>query len=119
MPTQRAEHRRQIIAQFEEVARASLDKPVRLADLCRRIGVSPRALSRAFQAVGRTTPYRYIQSLRLDEVRQALLSDTETGTVTDIATRFGFRELGRFAVQYRASFGESPSETRRRARCCG
>jgi hypothetical protein len=26
--------------------------------------------------------------------------------------RFGFRELARFAVDYRAAFGESPSETR-------
>ena len=36
-------------------------------------------------------------------------------TVTDAAMRFGFRELGRFAVDYRAAFGESPSETLRRA----
>ena len=36
------------------------------------------------------------------------------GSVTDIAMRFGFRELGRFAGDYRARFGESPSETLRR-----
>jgi transcriptional regulator GlxA family with amidase domain len=116
MQTQRADRHREIVAQFEEVARANLGKPVRLADLCRQLGVSPRALSRAFHAVGGTTPYRHVQSQRLNEARRALLSDTVEESITDIATRFGFRELGRFAVRYRETFGESPSETKRRAR---
>ena len=35
--------------------------------------------------------------------------------VTEIATALGFVELGRFSVEYRRAFGESPSETLRRA----
>jgi transcriptional regulator GlxA family with amidase domain len=31
-----------------------------------------------------------------------------------VALRCGFRELGRFAADYRAAFGENPSETLRR-----
>jgi transcriptional regulator GlxA family with amidase domain len=39
-------------------------------------------------------------------------------TVSKTATRFGFRELGRFSVEYRTIFGESPSETLRQAVHC-
>ena len=36
-------------------------------------------------------------------------------TVTEIATSLGFVELGRFSVEYRKMFGESPSKTLREA----
>jgi len=55
-----------------------------------------------------------IYALRLTQARRALLS-AERGTVTQIAMRFGFLELGRFAVDYRSTFGERPSETLRRS----
>ena len=50
--------------------------------------------------------------LRLSEARRALLAaDCKRITVTEIATEFGFLELGRFSVEYRKVFGESPSKT--------
>jgi AraC-like DNA-binding protein len=55
--------------------------------------------------------------LRLSQVRGALLSARgQLVTVTEIATDFGFGELGRFSVEYRKVFGESPSQTLHPAR---
>jgi AraC-like DNA-binding protein len=52
--------------------------------------------------------------LRLSQARRALLSsDCNVVTVTEIATGFGFVELGRFSVEYRKMFGESPSDSLR------
>ena len=114
MRSPRLDRHREIVARFEAVARANVGKLAQFADLCRAAGVSPRSLSRAFQTAADTTPYRFVQTLRLTAVRQALLARTEDETVTDVATRFGFHELGRFAALYRDAFGESPSETKRR-----
>ena len=115
MQTRQARRHRQIVDRFDEIARANLERSLPIAQLCELTAVSPRTLTRAFRAVHGTTPSRYLHALRLAEARRALLAaDAEALSVTQVAMRFGFRELGRFAVHYRATFGESPSETLRR-----
>ena len=102
----------QIVDHFEDVAHANLGKLTLISDFRRVAGVSQRTLLRAFRTIHGTTPHRYLHECRLSKVRQALLSsDSASETVTQVAMRFGFRELGRFATDYRARFGESPSET--------
>jgi AraC-like DNA-binding protein len=57
-------------------------------------------------------PVRYLWLRRMHLARRALLSAAPgTKTVTEIATGSGFWELGRFAIEYRALFGEVPSAT--------
>jgi len=114
MPAQQTRRYREIVDRFDGVARANLATLTSLADLCSAAGVSHRTLNRAFRAVRGTTPTRYLHALRLSEARRTLASETVVTSVTEVATRFGFRELGRFAGEYRAAFGESPSETLRR-----
>jgi hypothetical protein len=45
-------------------------------------------------------------------VRRALRESTPSETtVTQIATRYGFWQFGRFAVEYKTLFGQAPSAT--------
>jgi transcriptional regulator GlxA family with amidase domain len=99
--TRQAQRYQQIVDRFEQIARANIAKPASIAELCRNAAVAPRTLSRAFRAVYGTTPYRYLQELRLSEVRRALSSVSDAANVTEVAKRFGFRELGRFSARYR------------------
>ena len=111
---QRYQH---IVDRFEEVARARLGELNRISDICAAIDVSERTVERAFQAIYGTTAFRHLHALRLAEARKALLSaGAQAENVTQVAVRYGFYELGRFAGEYRAAFGESPSETARRGR---
>jgi transcriptional regulator GlxA family with amidase domain len=109
------ERYRDIVDRFVQLARANLDKPTRILELCRAIGVEPRQLRRACQAILGITPVSHLDRLRLSEARHTLSTpDGAASTITKVASRFGFHELGRFAAAYRAAFGEHPSETRQR-----
>ena len=59
-------------------------------------------------------PKRYLLLRRMHLVRRALReSSPAKATITEIATRFGFWQFGRLAVEYKALFGEAPSATLR------
>jgi len=82
------------------------------ADLCAQAGVSQRTLEYAFRERLGVSPMEFVRRLRLHGVRRALLAASRGDeTVASIAMTFGFYQLGRFAAQYRALFGELPSAT--------
>src|SRR6516165_8019323 len=85
-----------------------------LASLAAACGVAPRTLQKHFRRFLDCTPLEFIRDLRLDRARQQLLREPTTASVTDVATRWGFNHLGRFAAWYRMRYGESPSATLRR-----
>jgi transcriptional regulator GlxA family with amidase domain len=105
-----------LVEQAERLALAHLDEPLPISALCRILEVSERTLRKAFQKIHGRPPCRHLRTLRLSQARRAFLSaDCKLSTVTEIATCFGFVELGRFSVEYRKVFGESPSQTLYRA----
>jgi AraC-like DNA-binding protein len=90
---------------------AHLDGPLTVGRLATTVGVAGRTLFKHFQDAHGTSPMRYARNLRFEKARQELLSAAGGRTITEIATRYGFSHLGRFAVEYRLRFGESPSQT--------
>ncbi len=84
-------------------------------DLALDLGVSLRTLEMAFRSCMELPPSRYLRRLRLNRAHAGLVRHgPEETTVTRIATDLGFTELGRFSVEYRRIFGETPSATLRR-----
>src|SRR5262245_56463418 len=75
----------------------------------RRRGASPPEPGRG--------PLEFLRAQRFEHARQRLLGRAghPASSVTLVAMECGFGHLGRFSIDYRARFGESPKETRRRA----
>jgi transcriptional regulator GlxA family with amidase domain len=66
-----------------------------------------------FQDTLGTTPHAYILKTRLRRAHDELLAaDKDFGlTVADVAARWGFTNMGRFAEQYGRVYQEKPSDT--------
>ncbi|MBF6989544.1 AraC family transcriptional regulator [Cupriavidus sp. IK-TO18] len=99
-----------------DYVQANVDEPLTVADLARVACVSIRALEEGFRRHLNTTPVGYLRDVRLDGVRQALIAaaGAKQASVADIAYRFGFTHLGRFAAYYKQRFGVTPSATLQR-----
>lgn len=101
-----------IMRRFRRVVEENQDQPLYIPEICRAIHVHERTLLVCCHEHLGMRPKRYLQLRRLHMARQALRQATpSTTTVTEIATRYGFWQFGRFAGEYRLAFGESPSAT--------
>jgi len=112
----RVRHHATILSRLEEYLAANCSRPIYLAEICAAVGASERTLRLCCDEHLGMGPIRYLWLRRMHLARHALsLADPATTTVTQVATGFGFWELGRFAVAYRRLFGEPPSVSLRRA----
>jgi AraC-like DNA-binding protein len=95
--------------------KANLAEPVRLTDVVAAAGVPGRTLFKHFEQFPGVSPMEYLRTARYEAVRQALGSTEVAGSISEVATAWGFTHLGRFATDYQKRFGERPSDTRRRS----
>jgi len=95
------------------------DEPLSIGDIAMACGLSARTLHRSFIREHRTTPMQFLKRRRLERIRADLLAAVPGATVTRTAFHRGVTHLGRFAREYSAAFGESPSETLRRSTSVG
>lgn len=102
------------VRRAEEFIRAHADRPITLLDIAEAAGVAPRTLQLGYRTVLGISPVRSLTRERLRRIRYELIAGEGTASVTDVALRWGFTHLGRFAADYRREFGERPSETVRR-----
>ena len=88
------------------------DGQIHVVALARAAGVSERTLHRLFWKYFHMGPKRYSKIRQLNLVRRAIRQNHSTPVnVTGILTEHGVTEFGRFAIEYKALFNESPGET--------
>lgn len=101
----------------DEFVRSTVEMPSS-ADIAAAAGVTIRTLHNAMIAVKGISLQKFMMLSRLWAVRAALLRAGPEDLIKTIALDHGFWHLGRFSRTYRGFFGESPSETARRAIYC-
>ncbi|MER7347404.1 AraC family transcriptional regulator [Streptomyces aurantiacus] len=90
------------------------EHPFTTAALAAEARVGVRWLQEAFRRYVGMSPMAYVRDVRLQRVRDELRAAAPGELcVSEVAHRWGFAHLGRFAEQYRARFGELPSRTLR------
>lgn len=104
--------RRHIAMKTREYIDTNYHQTVSLPELCRCFRTSARTIERAFMETFSVTVRHYVKVRRLNAARTALVSsDSKSISVTDAAMAAGFTHLGRFSVEYKKLFNESPSES--------
>lgn len=86
-----------------------------VATLASIAGTSIRSLQLAFRATFDQTPLEYVRGVRLERAHTDLSSPSvPQATVSAVAHRWGFGNVGRFAAAYVERFGEAPKDTLRK-----
>jgi AraC family transcriptional regulator, ethanolamine operon transcriptional activator len=89
--------------------------PLSLAELCDLVEVPERTLREVFYEYFGVGPMRLLKLRQLHEVNRSLWSSDASKSVSQLFLAIGICDFSRAAHQYRLLFGESPSQTRRRA----
>ncbi|MEV3857250.1 AraC family transcriptional regulator [Streptomyces sp. NPDC050095] len=91
------------------------EHPFTTTELAAEAQVGVRWLQEAFARYVGMPPMTYLRAIRLERAHADLRAADPAGTATvgDVAYRWGFGHLGRFAEQYRAKYGRLPSTTLR------
>src|SRR5689334_1719471 len=92
----------------------ALERDIGIAELAAAAGLSARALQRQFKTFLGKSPHEALRDLRFDAARRQLLLGRPGTRVMDIASACGFPHFGRFSIEYRRRYTETPSQTLKR-----
>lgn len=102
------------VLRVERYIAENLEGEITVAGMIEAAGVSERTMFSIFKKFRGRSPMAYVRHLRLQQVRGDLMNAEPGMRVTDILTKRGITQFGRFAVAYKKIYGESPSKTIKR-----
>jgi len=101
---------RQWIDKVEQIVNNNLsNNNFTVAQLANHMFISERQLRRRFKQLIDMTPARYLRKKRLTQAH-AFLLQKEFKTVIQVAQAVGYKDVGTFKDNYRATYGEDARE---------
>jgi transcriptional regulator GlxA family with amidase domain len=108
-----------VVRLAEEYIEANWAHAISIEELATQTNTSIRSLYAAFKKHRGYSPIRFAKTVRLRRARQMLLEGKPRTSVSQVAFKCGFGNLGHFASDFRLMFGELPSEVHARAQRTG
>ena len=105
------------VRQAIDFMHANMHRPLTMIDVAEAAGIGVRSLHIGFRQSKETTPGAYLRRIRLEAIHRELSLPENRLPVNEVALKWGFTHMGRFAARYRATYGVYPSETARQASC--
>jgi AraC-like DNA-binding protein len=117
LPTRRSRSTSDAMTKALEYVRGQQWGGTTVEDLASAADVTSRTLLRMFRQQLGIGPANYLKMRQLNIVRRALRGKLGSSSkITNIMSEHGVTEFGRFASEYKALFGERPSDTVARSR---
>lgn len=110
------ERYRNLVSRLDEFVRSRPEIPLYSEALAKEIGTSVRTLQLAVQEIHGATLHQHLRIRRLWSLRAQLAKGSPMTSVSSAGMANGFLHMGELSRLYKATFGESPSETLLRSR---
>ena len=111
-PAQRTcANRLRVLDKAIDLVASMQDHALSIEEFSAAAGASERTLRNVFQECLGISPHHYVMAHRLHAIRSAIRGSGPKDTITSICSRFGVWDFGRLAKQYKAQFGELPSQS--------
>jgi AraC-like DNA-binding protein len=98
-------HAHRVVRAVEKL-RENFNKPLRIEDIARELGMSVSGFHAHFRAVTAMSPLQFQKQLRLQEARRLMLS--EDLDAAEAGYRVGYDDPSHFSREYKRHFGEPP-----------
>lgn len=105
-------HGDKTILRAQELIESNFAGAMKMEDLARQVGISPRHFIRRFKKATGETPLRYLQQIRIEKAKDFL--ETTSETVNEITGGIGYENSGSFRKLFKKATGLSPSKYRSR-----
>lgn len=102
-----AESQSHRVARAVDWLRSNFHRPLKVEELCERVGMSQSSFHHHFKAVTALTPVQYQKRLRLHEARRLML--VEGLDAGNAGHRVGYQSPSQFSREYGRLYGLSPA----------
>lgn len=96
------------VKRFTKLIGQNIDSHIKIADICREMGISESYLYKVFKKVMKMAPIKYLALYKLDRAKKLLRSNLYS--VTEISQMLGYSSVFHFSASFKSVLGVTPSQ---------